>query len=303
MTDNLAIYMLNVLGPIFIITLIGYIMGKSNIGLHAGTLSKTVILVATPALIFSTLASTNVSGEAVGTMALSAILCVIVAGGLGLLVLKLAGMPFRSFLPALMMPNTGNIGLPLVFLTFGQDGLKLAASYFFVIALLQHSVGISISAGSYRLSQLLRQPLIYAVAGVLIVISTGIEVPVVILTTTKMLGGMMIPAMLILLGSSLASLSVSDLKPAVVVAIARLAIGLFAGLFVIMILSLEGAVAGSVFLLATMPTAIVTYVFAERYQTDSAQVAGSVLLSTLLTFACLPVLLWMAIEIAGEISR
>ena len=54
-----------------------------------------------------------------------------------------------------------------------------------------------------------------------------------------------------------------------------------------------------VFLLAVMPTAIVTYVFAERYRPDGQKVAGAVVASTLFTFALLPALIWLTYWIAG----
>jgi len=287
-----------ILGPIVIITLIGYFLGRSSAGLHSQTLSTIVILVATPALIFNTLTSLHVDQATIGTMATAALLCLTIAGLLALVAIKVFGGSLRSFLPGLMLPNSGNMGLPLVVLAFGEEGMRLGISYFFVVALFQHSVGLSITAGSIRLKSLAQQPLIYSVALVLVVTFLDLQVPQLILTTTEMLGNMMIPAMLILLGSSLASLQVTDFRPAIAMAVGRLVIGLLSAAVVIYLLDLGGIVAGSVFLLATMPTAIVTYVFAERYQQKPQQVAGGVVLSTLLTFCCLPALVWVALRIS-----
>ena len=291
----------NVVGPIFIMTFVGYLLGRSSLKLDSATLSSTVLLVATPCLVFSTLTSLDIGGETVLRMALAALLCVTTAGLFGLLILRLVGMSFRTFLPSLMMPNSGNIGLPLVLLAFGDTGLALGVSYFFVIALLQYTVGAAISSGHYRIRELANQPLVYSVAMVAIVVSTGVEVPPVLAATTELFGGMMIPAMMILLGTSLARLTVSDLRPAVTIAIARLAIGVPTALIVITLLSLAGIEAGTVFLLAAMPTAIVNYVFAERYRPDARLVAGAVVVSTLLTFALLPAILWAAFAVAGQL--
>jgi len=288
----------NILGPIVIITLIGYFLGRSSLGLHSHTLSTIVILVATPALIFNTLTSLHVDPLTIGKMATAALVCLAIAGLLALLAIRVFGGSLRSFLPGLMLPNSGNMGLPLVALAFGDEGMRLGISYFFVVALFQHSVGLSITAGSIRLKSLAQQPLIYAVVLVLIVAFLDLRVPQLILTTTGMLGSMMIPAMLILLGSSLASLQVTDFRPALAMAVGRLVIGLISAAAVIYLLDLSGIVAGSVFLLATMPTAIVTYVFAERYQQNPQQVAGGVVLSTVLTFICLPALIWAALRIS-----
>jgi len=290
--------MINILGPIGVITAIGYLFGRSSVRLETQTLSGLVILVATPALVFSALTSLHVSMDVIGSMATAAILCLVVAAGLGLLALALFGQSVRSFLPTLMFPNSGNMGLPLVILTFGDEGALLGVAYFFVVALAQHSVGLSIYAGSVRLQTLLRQPLIYSVIAVLLVTIFAIPVPQVIMTTTGMLGDMMIPAMLILLGTSLATLKVSDLKPALLIASIRLVIGVLAASSVIMILDLRGIAAGVVFLLSTMPIAIINYVYAERFQHNPEQVAGTVVASSILTFACLPALVWAALTIS-----
>jgi hypothetical protein len=290
---------LNVIGPILVITVIGYMLEKLSQNIDARTISSLVLLIATPSLVFSTLTSLDIDTTALLKMALSAVLCVAIASVAGLAVLRALGMSYRTFLPCLIMPNAGNIGLPLVLLAFGERGLALGISYFFVIALLQYTVGAAISSGQYRLRDLARQPLIYSVILVAVVLLAKIKVPVIIATTTDLLGGMMIPAMLILLGTSLARLSVSDLRQAFIIALARLGIGIPTGLVVIGAISLSGIEAGTVFLLASMPTAIVNYVFAERYRPDAQQVAGAVVVSTTLTFAVLPVIIWTSYWIAG----
>lgn len=291
-----------ILGPIVIITSIGYLLGRLLPEMQWRALSTVVILVATPALVFHTLTSLHVDPRTIGDMAVAAFLCLALAGAMGLAAVRATGAPLRSTLPGLMLPNSGNMGLPLVVLAFGDEGMRLGISYFFVVALVQHSVGLSIAAGSFRLFHLARQPLVYAVLLVLLVTLLDLPVPDLILTTTDMLGSMMIPAMLILLGSSLASLQVADLKPALAVAFGRLLIGLVSAALAISLLGLRGPPAGAVFLLATMPSAIVTYLFAERYQQNARQVAGSVVVSTLLTFCCLPALVSVALWIAGPVG-
>jgi len=288
-----------VIAPIFLITIIGYLFGRSSLYVDSKTISSLVLLVATPSLVFSTLTSLEIDVATLLKMALSAALCVALATIAGLLILRALGLSYRTFLPCLIMPNSGNIGLPLVLLAFGEKGLALGISFFFVIALLQYTLGIAIASGEYRLRDLARQPLIYSVILAAVVLLTKVKVPVIIATTTQLLGGMMIPAMLILLGTSLARLSVSDLRQAIIVAVVRLGVGISTGLAVIGLISLSGIEAGAVFLLASMPTAIVNYVFAERYRPDSQQVAGAIVVSTILTFAVLPVIIWASYRIAG----
>jgi len=290
--------MVNILGPITLITMIGYILGRSSVGLQSRTISSLVILVATPALVFNTLTAMHVDLGTIGRMAGAALFCLVIGGAIAAAGLAVFGASMRSFLPSLMLPNSGNMGLPLVVLAFGSEGARLGISFFFVVALFQYSVGLSISSGSLRLGDIAQQPLVYSVSLVLLVTWLNLPVPEVILKTTEMLGGMMIPAMLIMLGTSLATLKVSDLGPSLAVAVGRLLIGISAGVSVNYLLGLTGIAAGIVFLMSAMPSAIVTYVFAERFQQTPTRVAGAVVMSTLLTFICLPALVWIALWMA-----
>lgn len=290
----------NVIAPILIISLIGYLFGRSKFDLHVATLSNTVIIAALPALLFSSLTTADISLERVGEVFLAALVVLGIAAVLSLVVVKVAGFSVRTCLPSLIFPNSGNMGLPLAYIAFGDLGLGLAVAYFVVVTLWQHTAGMTIASGEYRFKAILQQPLIYAVVAILLVIGFDLPVPEVIATTTDLLGGMMIPAMLILLGNSLASLKVSDFVPACIMAVARLLIGIVSGMAGIWLLGLTGTLAGIVFMLAAMPAAVVTYVYAERYRPDAELVAGTIVLSTLLTFALLPLIIWGAQAIAAH---
>ena len=290
----------NILGPIILIALIGYLLERADVGLDTRSLGAMVLLVATPSLIFHTLVSLEIDPNTLAKMAFAAVFAVSISGVLGMTGLVLSGAPKRAYLPSLIFPNSGNMGLALVLLTFGDEGMKLGMSYFFMISILQHSIGFSIAAGAVSLRRLARQPLLYAVILVLLVTSLDLQVPKLIMTTAEMLGAMMIPATLILLGGSLATLEISNLRSALSIGFARLALGLISGLLVIWFLDLQGVAAGTVFLLATMPTAIVNHIYAQQYSPHSVAVSGAIAVSTLLTFLCLPGLIWAAIWISGH---
>lgn len=256
--------LLGILGPVAIITAIGWLFGRSSVGLHARTLSTLVLLVATPSLVFHTLVSMEISLATMAQMGGSAVACVSVAGLFSLVALFVARARVRLFLPSLMLPNSGNLGLPLASLAFGDEGLKLGVSYFFVVALIQYSAGMMIASGSMNLREFARQPLLISVLAVIVVTGFDIPLPQVVMSTTEILGGMMVPCMLILLGSSLATLDVSDMKAALLVAFGRLGFGFLSAIVVIWVFGFQGVTAGVVFLLAVMPSAIVTYVFCRK---------------------------------------
>ena len=77
---------------------------------------------------------------------------------------EVSGMDRRTFLPALMFPNSGNIGLPTCLFAFGEQGLALAVSFFAMMIMLQFTVGIGIASGRVSLRTIITAPVLYAVA-------------------------------------------------------------------------------------------------------------------------------------------
>src|SRR3546814_12753517 len=79
--------------------------------------------------------------------------------------LRLRGLDLPTFLPALMFPNAGNMGLPICLFTFGEHGLALAVSCFAAMVILQFTVGVGIAAGRVSLRMVATSPVIYAEIG------------------------------------------------------------------------------------------------------------------------------------------
>ena len=101
----------------------------------------------------------------------------------------------------------------------------------------------------------------------------------------------MVPLMLLSLGHSLASLRVGSLGKAMVFSLARLVGGFAIGWIVASAMGLEGALRGVVVIQSAMPSAVFNYMFAERYNNRPAEVAGVVVVSTLLSVLLLPLFL------------
>ncbi|MEP5807386.1 MAG: hypothetical protein ABJ310_18155 [Roseobacter sp.] len=99
----------------------------------------------------------------------------------------------------------------------------------------------------------MRQPSLYAAILVLLVTRFDLNIPMIEMITTDLLGSMMIPAMLILLRASLASLKIGDMKSAFGIAFARLMFGLLPALLVIWMQGLGGIAEGTISCLRQCP--------------------------------------------------
>ena len=281
---------LTVIAPVFIIAGLGYFWVKGELPFDNGTISSLVMYVGSPCLIYSALTSKAAETAALGMMGISAFLVILMSLIFSWVFLKIAGWKLTTYLPALIHPNCGNMGLPLVLLAFGQEGLALGMAYFFVNSISQYTLGMAISSGHFDIRQLMKQPIIWAVIFVLTVILGDFQMPKWFNSTTSILAGLTIPAMLIMLGTSLANLNVASLKETLTISSLRILLGLGLGLLVIEMLSLSGIMAGIVLLQSAMPSAVFNYIFADRFNRESDKVAAVILQSTLISALSLPLL-------------
>jgi hypothetical protein len=101
--------------------------------------------------------------------------------------------------------------------------------------------------------------------------------------------------MLIALGVSLAQINRRYGLKAVRLGVLRLLLGFSVGWLVAELLGLTGVVRGVLITQSSMPVAVFNYLLAIRYNKSPEEVAGAVMISTLLSFATLPALLWFVL--------
>lgn len=284
-----------IVAPVFICALVGFVWVKRGYGFDTEFVTKLVTNVGTPCLVFSTLIKVTIEPAAFGQMAAAALITLAVFLALSWAILKMLGLDRRAFLPALAFANVGNMGLPLCLFAFGQEGLALAITYFAIFVTVLFTVGVGIAAGASRAADLARMPILYAVAASLAVLFGGVAVPGWIYETANLLGGLTIPLMLIALGVSLAGLKITSLPRSFGLAALRLGMGFAVGWATATALGMEGAARGVLILQSSMPVAVYVYLFAARYNHHPEEVAGMVIISTVLSFATLPALLWFVL--------
>ncbi|MDE0781442.1 MAG: AEC family transporter, partial [Alphaproteobacteria bacterium] len=151
-----------ILIPIFVTVAIGYGWERSGVDFPTEFVTRSTVYVLTPCLVFATMTGLDISLTAYSQVAFATILVLFSVGILGVVFLKLKGLPIRAFLPPIMIPNSGNLGLPLGLFAFGETGLALAIASYTIYALVQYTVGQLIAAGRFSHKIVLRQPLIYS---------------------------------------------------------------------------------------------------------------------------------------------
>lgn len=281
----------NIVAPVFITVGIGFLWARMKLDFDATFVSRLVINVGSPALVFSGLSKMEASGDLFAILVFAAIATLLLLLAVNLLVLRLSGKPLGLWLQPLTFPNWGNLGLPICYFAYGDSGLALAIAFYAVSSTTQLTLGLLMASGSWRPMLLMRMPVVYAVGFALAFLSTETVPPRWLLNTTELVGGFMIPMMLLALGASLAGLKVTRLGQAAPFVIYRHALGLALGVGLAEALGLEGAAYGVVVIQGAMPIAVLNYLLAARFNHMPEFVASLVFLSTILTFVTIPVVL------------
>jgi predicted permease len=277
-----------VIAPILICAGLGYGWVRKGIDYPVEFVTRLVMNIGAPCLIVSSFSKAGIDIGEMAQVSLATVLIFLIMLVLGGILIRVMRLKVSTFLPSLLFPNIGNMGLPLCLFAFGKTGLALGLTVFLVVFTLQMSLGILLVAGRGNLGSLFRQPVLWATAIALILVSTGSSLPAWLDNTTSILGGATIPLMLITLGVSLAQLKVAEWKHSLLFSMLRVLGGFGLAVLVAGLLNLEGVERGVLILQSAMPVAVFNYLLALRYQREPGEVAGMVVLSTLLAFALLP---------------
>jgi predicted permease len=273
---------LNALFPVIFCAGLGLGLAKKTSLLDSPALPKLVTLIGLPALILSALLGMETPIWAVsGTLA--AILAVLAISSLvGAVALELAGLSVRGYLSMLVNPNTGNLGIPLVFALLGEQALIHAVVISTTVQISHFTLGVWLLSGRFSLKALLSNASIVALVIGTAWVASGWDTPASVVRTVDLLAGMTLPVMLLLLGKSLSTINPRDLGHLGTIArlsVGRVLLGLGSALAVVAVLPLEQVVVQTLLIQASMPVAVISYILASHYNGPKDDVAAVILLS------------------------
>ena len=277
-----------IIAPILICAGVGYAWAQKGIDYPVEFVTRLVMNIGAPCLILSSFSRAGIDIGKMAEISAATVAVLVSMAVVGGALIRIMRLKLSTFLPSLLFPNIGNMGLPVCLFAFGKTGLALGLTVFLVIFTLQMSLGILLAAGRENLLGLVRQPVLWATAVAVGLVATGNSLPAWLDNTTGILGGATIPLMLVTLGVSLARLKVAEWKHSLLFSLVRVLGGFGLAVAVAGLMGLEGVDRGVLILQLSMPVAVFNYLLALRYQREPGEVAGMVVLSTLLAFALLP---------------
>ena len=295
---ELYLKLIDVLFPVFFVIGIGYYLGKKNPNINTDFITTFAGNVGTPAMIFYTITTTGVT---LSVFTEYFIYALIIIGGfslVGILFLLLLKKDFISELPPLILPNTGNMGIPICLFAYGTAGLGVASAIASVVILLHFTLGVLLAKKSFSLEILIKNMPIYGIIVSVIFLYFEWDVPGYLENTTFLLTYATIFLVLMSLGVALSRLKVVSWTHASILGAVRVIIGPIIGFGLIKFLNLNGFAAGVLLIQSCMPSAVLTYLVGSMYSEKKVvdSVASVIVTSTIMSFITIPIVVFYSIK-------
>ena len=295
---EIYIKLFEVLFPVFSTVGIGYWYGKKDPKFDTKFITTFAGNVGLPCAIFYFLTDSNVEFELFLRFSYYITLYVAIFSIIGILILKILNKDIYRLLPPLILPNTGNMGMPLCLFAYGKIGLAIATAATAMILIFHFSIGILLASKKFSLKPLLKCTPVYALIISLIFVYYEIPSPKFLENATFLIGYSAIFLVLMSLGVALSHLKVFSFYETLIYSLTRVLIGPIVGFGFVKFFNLSGVEAGVMFIQASMPSAVLTFLVGKIYSPKkiSDSIASTVALSTFLSFFTLIIVVFISLK-------
>ena len=290
---------LTVILPIFMVAAAGYAFQQWR-RLPVSTLSQVTLYLLAPALIFDSLLEQTLPAAASFRIVAATLLVTVTIVGVSLLTSRALrhSTPMQSaFVLSTTFPNAGNMAIPILLLAFGEAGLTAAIVIFVTQSALGWSLGIYVAARSHSagftpLLEVLKVPVLYALAAALLAIWLDWQPPTTITRPIEMLAGAALPSMLLVLGFQLGTGLAFHQWPSLLAAMTvRLVVAAPIAYGVTILLGMSGVEQQALIVTMSMPAAVFTTILATQFDAVPRFVTNAVVASTLVSLLTLTVVI------------
>jgi predicted permease len=215
----------------------------------------------------------------------------------GLLLLFFLKKDLSMELPPLILPNTGNMGIPICLFAYGTQGLGVASAIASVIILFHFTLGVFLAKKRFSFDVVIKSPPVYAIIVSVIFLYFQIKPPLFLENTTFLLTYATIFLVLMSLGIALTKFKFS-LKDSVILSLCRVILGPLIAFIIIYNFDLSGFAAGVLLIQSAMPSAILNYLVGSMYSPKKVidSIASTIVVSTVMSFFTIPMVVFFALK-------
>ena len=295
---EIYIKLFEVIFPVFFVVGIGYYLGKKNPKIDTSFITNFGANIGSPAIVFYSVATTGLSLEVFKSYFLYYLLAIISFSFIGMIFLSFMKKDVIMELPPFILPNTGNMGLPICLFAYGSQGLGVAGAISSLIILFHFTLGVFLASKRFNFEIIIKSPSFYAIIISVLFLYFDIEAPNFIINTTMLLTYATIFLILMSLGIALTRLKVFSFYKALISSFARVIIGPVIGFLIIKFFNLNGYAAGVLLIQCSMPSAVLNYLVGSMYSPKKIvdNIASMIVVSTVLSFVTIPIIVFIALK-------
>jgi len=207
---DLVYRIIAIIFPVFSIVAIGYLYARYRRDTDMSSGNRINMDIFIPALIFDTLSASDYALADYLWLTLGGAVVVLGSGLVAWPVARLMGYQWKTFVPPMMFNNSGNMGVPLIILTFGSSALPAAVLLFATENFLHFMLGQQMITQRWSIVTVFRNPMIQATILGIGVAVMSIPIPEFLRLPIHMLGQVSIPLLLFSLGVRMISIDLND---------------------------------------------------------------------------------------------
>jgi hypothetical protein len=287
----MIIQIFSIIFPVVAIVLVGYFYA-SKYQPNMDTANNINMNIFLPALMFSVLSKESFQIQNYQMLALSGVLVVLGSGVIAWIVAKALNINIKTFVPPMMFNNTGNVGLPIAVLAFGEIALGAAVVLFAIEMLLHFTFGAYILSKNTNFISIFKSPILIATLLGLFVNLVDLQFWLPMTQMLDLLGDAAIPLLLFTLGTRLIGINYNDWKLGALGSILCPLSGVIVMLLIIQFVDLEHLHYQQLILFAVLPPAVLNHMMAEKYNQQPETVASIVMIGNVGSLIVLPVALY-----------
>jgi len=295
---ELYLKLFEVIFPVFFIVAIGYFIGKKHPNLDTSFITNYSANFGTPSLVIFALTSTGITFAFFAEYFVYSVIMLTSFGIVGLIFLILMKKDYIRELPPFILPNTGNMGIPICLFAYGQLGMGVAAAISSLVVTLHFTLNIFLAKKKFDFNVIIKSPAFYAIIITVFILYFQIETPKFVINTVMLLAYTMIVLILMSLGIGLTQMKVFSFRSSVITSIGRVIVGPIIGFVIIKIFNLSGFAAGVLLIQSSMPSAILCYLVASMYSPKEIvdNISSMIVVSTLMSLVTVPITVFFALK-------
>ena len=294
---EIYIKLFEVIFPVFFVIGIGYYLGKNNPNIDTNFITSFAGNIGTPAMIFYTVTTTGITLTVFIHYFTYALIMIGGFALIGLILLFFLNKDLSMELPPLILPNTGNMGVPICLFAYGTQGLGVASAIASVIILFHFTLGVFLAKKKFSFDVVLKSPPVYAIIVSVLFLYFKIDTPLFLENTTFLLTYATIFLVLMSLGIALTRFKFS-LKNSIILSLCRVVVGPIIAFIIIYCFELSGFAAGVLLIQSAMPSAILNYLVGSMHSPKKIvdSIASTIVVSTLMSFITIPIIVYIALS-------